>query len=195
MRVVVPYVQVHPDTRAVLDRWPGEVEYAYTGDDDYAYGRLLRRIWREAEDTLIVEHDVVPSLAALVRMETCPCTYGAAPYAWGQAVGVTLGFTRFRSLLLRTYPDAAEIACRIPHPFGEPGHYRTPLDVWLQAAVLRDLYGLQPCCHLPAVEHRNWEDTPADAPLRTRVEGRCYLPDGLVEQIAAQVRAENSPRG
>lgn len=188
MRVVVPYTRVHPDTRAALEGWKN-VEYRYTGADDYAYGRLLRELWADQEDFLLIEHDVIATTDHLIRMATCPNVYCAVPYAWGQAVGVTLGFTRFRSLLLRTYPDAAKIACRIPHPFGEPGHYRTPLDVWLQAAVLRDLYGLQPCCHLPPVEHRNWEDTPKDAPLRTRVEGRCYLPDGLVEQIAAEVAA------
>lgn len=188
MRVIVAYTEVHPDTRAALEGWPG-VEYHYTGQDDYAYGRLLRELWKDGESFLLIEHDVVPTLEHLARMVGCENVYCAAPYRWGQAVGVTLGFTRFRSLLLRSYPDAAEIACRIPHPFGEPGHYHTPLDIWLQAAVLRDLYGLQPCCHLPAVEHRNWEDTPEDAPLRTRVEGRCYLPDGLVEEIAADVAA------
>lgn len=189
MRIVVPYTDIHPDTRAALEHWPS-VEYRYTGHDDYAYGRLLRELWSDGEDFLLIEHDVVPTNDHLIRMVTCPNAYCAAPYAWLQAVGVTLGFTRFRSILLRTYPDTAEIACRIPHPCGEPGHYRTPLDVWLQAAVLRDLYGLQPCCHLPAVGHRNWENTPADAPLRTQVEGRCYLADGLVEQIAEQVEAD-----
>lgn len=188
MRVVVPYTNVHPDTRAALEPWP-DVEYRWTGDDDYAYGRLLRELWAAGEDFLLIEHDVVPTVDHLLRMAICPSAYCAAPYAWLQAVGVTLGFTRFRSVLLRAYPDAAEIACRIPHPYGDPGHYRTPLDVWLQAAVLRDLYGLQPCCHLPPVEHRNWLNTPPDAPVRTRVEGRCYLPDGLVTQIAGEVAA------
>lgn len=189
MRVVVPFNHLHPDTHQALKDWPG-VEFRSTRDDDYAYGRLLRELWADGEDFLLVEHDVVPTPEHLARMAECPNPYCAAPYAWQQAVGVTLGFTRFRSILLRTYPDAAEIACRIPHPRGEPGHYATPLDVWLQAAVLRDLYGLQPCCHLPPVAHRNWLDTPADAPLRTRVEGRCYLPPGLVEKIADEVAAE-----
>lgn len=189
MRVVVPHVgDVHPDTRAVVDRWL-DVEYVCLDDDpEYGYGKLLRRLWAEQESVMVVEHDVVPWRHTIPEMALCPSPYCAAPYAWGQAVGVALGCTKFSSLFMRCYPDAAEIACRIPSVYGEPGHFRQ-LDVWLQAAVLRDLYGWQPCAHLPAVGHRNWEDTPEDAPLRTRVEGRCHLEPGLVERIVDEVAA------
>ena len=187
MKVVCPHTGgPHRDTRAVLDRWPGGVEYVDVSGDDYAYGRLLRRLWADAETFLLIEHDVVPWLHTIPEMLLCPEPYCAAPYAWGQAVGVALGCTKFDGLLMRAYPDAAEVACRIPSNYGRPGHWRQ-LDVWLQAAVLRDLYGYQPHCHLPAVAHRNWEETPAGAPLRTRVEGRCYLESGLVERIAESV--------
>lgn len=195
MKLILPHVGApHPDTLAAVSRWPDLELCDLSADPEYGYGRLLRRLWREAEDFLIVEHDIVPSSAQLHEMALCPHPYCAAPYRWGQAVGVALGFTRFRSVFLRTYPDAAEIACRIPSNFGAAGHYRQ-LDVWLQAAVLRDLYGWQPHVHLPAVEHRNWEETPADAPLRTRVEGRCYLAAGLVEGVAAEVREASERRG
>lgn len=190
MRVVCPYVGdgPHPDTRAALDAYAPDTEYRDVGGDDYAYSRLLLELWRDAEDTLIVEHDIVPTRAHIEKMESCPAGYCATPYAWGQAVGVALGFTRFRGSFMCQYPDAVAIASRIPSNYGDSGHWRQ-LDVWLQGAVLRDLYGCQPCAHLPPVEHRNWLDTPEDAPLRLTVEGRMYLPDGLVEGIAAEVVA------
>ena len=192
MFVVCPYVrgELHPDTRKALEPWQGGVLFMDVGGDDYAYGRLLRDLWARGETFCVIEHDVVPWAHTLPELACCPDPYCAVPYPWQQAVGVALGCTKFDSLLLRAYPDAVEIALRIPSNYGGPGHWRQ-LDVWLQAAVLRDLYGFQPHCHLPAVQHRNPQKgnavTPRDAPLRTRVEGRCYLEPGLVERLAADV--------
>lgn len=191
MRVVCPHAgDVHTDTRAVLDRWPGPVEYFDLADDpEYGYGKLLRQLWADRDGFAIVEHDVVPHLFTLPELALCPEPYCAWPYPWGQAVGVALGCTRFSGLFTRCLPDAVEVALRIPTVFGKPGHFRQ-LDVWLQGAVLRDLYGWQPHCHLPPVEHRNDEKACEPcAPVRTRVEGRMYLPEGLVAKIAGDVAA------
>lgn len=188
MLVVCPHAgDPHPDTVAVLDRWQ-QVEYRDVSGSDTAYADLLCELWAAHEPFCIVEHDVVPNPWTLAEMALCPHSYCAAPYPWGQAVGVALGCTSFSSIFTRAHPDAVEIARRIPSNYGQPGHWRQ-LDVWLQAAVLRDLYGRQPHCHLPAVGNRKWDDrTPADAPVRTKVEGRCYLEPGLVERIAGEVR-------
>lgn len=194
MRVVCPHAgSVHPETRAILDRWPAGVEYVDLSGDDYAYARLLRRLWADAEDFLIVEHDVGVTHPALAQMLVCPDVYCCGVYPWTTCVGPALGFTRFRSLLMRTHPDVMEIASRIPSNYGEPGFWKQ-MDVWVQAAVLRDHLHVQPCVHLPPLEHFNEaQAAPADAPLVTRVQGRTYLADGLVERLAAQVKAEHAP--
>jgi hypothetical protein len=197
VRVVVPYVgEVHPDTLAGVDGWPGGVSYHDVSGSDTAYAELLRELWREQEGFCIVEGDVVPLPWTLAEFAVCPEPYCAAPYALEAFVGVALGCTRFSSLFLRCYPDAAEIAARIPSPFGEPGHWRQ-LDVWLQGAVLRDEYGWQPHAHAE-VMHRNpaRELSPAaqGLPVRTRVEGRMYLEPGTVDRIAADLAGSASER-
>lgn len=191
MRVVCPHVgDPHPDTVQAIDGWLGGVEYVDLSDDpDYGYGKLLRRIWTEAESTMIVEQDVVPLPWTLPEMAVCEHPYCASPYPLEAFSGVALGCTRFTSLFLRCHPDAAEIACRVPSSYGEPGYWRQ-LDVWLQGAVLRDLYGWQLHAHGEVI-HRN----PARAlspsalglPVRTRVEGRMYLEPGTVARIAADL--------
>lgn len=197
MKLVVPYVTLHPETYRATRDWP-EVEYVYVGQDDYQYGLLLKRLWREAESFAIVEQDVLPHRDTLARFALCDRWYCAAPYAWTTHVGVTLGCTKFGAEGLRAYPDAAEIACRIPSNYGQPGHWKQ-LDVWLMAAVLRDFYNEQPCCHLPPVTHLNEAqrllDIHQDRPIVTRVEGRTYLPPNLVAQLAADVLADSRTHG
>lgn len=187
MRVVCPHAgEPHPDTIATLAAWGGSVELVDISGSPYAYGQLLRELWAAGEDFLIVEQDIVASPAAFAEMITCPNPYCAAPYPWSTTLGPALGFTRFRSLLLRCHPLAADIACRLPSDYGEPGHWRQ-LDVRLMQSVLRDHVGLQPCCH-PPVEHRN----PASRLIRgagytSTVDGRSYLEPGTVEMVAATV--------
>lgn len=193
MRVVCPHAgAVHPATLAALDLSPWEVEFRDVSHSDIAYADLLCELWADADTFCIVEHDIVPHPWALAELAMCPEPYCAFPYPWTQAVGPALGCTRFSSHFMRVYPDAAEIAARIPSPRGKPGHWGT-LDVWLQGAVLRDLYHWQPHTHLPAVRHENpARQLPAelaDQPIRIGIEGRMWLEPGLVEGIAGEVAA------
>lgn len=184
MRVICPHTgEPHPDTTAALARWPGSIELVDVSESPYAYAQLLRELWADAEDFLLVEHDVVPGPGAIAQMAACPNPYCAAPYPWTTTLGPALGFTRFRSLLLRCYPSAAEIACRLPSAYGDPGHWRQ-LDVRLMQSVLRDHHGLQPCCH-PPVEHRNDAKRLVQGAVYTpTVDGRSWLEPGLVDRVA-----------
>lgn len=199
MKLVVPHTDLHPETYRATRDWP-DVEYVYVGEDDYAYGRLLKRLWREGESFALVEHDVLPHPDTLARFALCDRWYCSAPYEWTTHVGVTLGCTKFGREGLLAYPDAAEIACRIPSNYGDGtgGHWKQ-LDVFLQAAVLRDLYSEQPHAHLPPVRHLNEAQRLIDIhqgkPVVTSVQGRTYLPPGLVERIAADVLADSREHG
>ncbi len=189
MRIVVPYTALRPETyRAVADHDPRYV-YMY---DDYSYGHLLRELWGCGETFLLVEHDMAPTPAQIEQMAECESGYCCGVYPWTTTVGPALGFTRFRDRFLDAFPDAAEIACRIPSVYGQPGHWRQ-LDVFLQAAVLRDFYGVQPCCHLPPVEHLNKGqallEVHSNRPPVSSVQGRTYLEPGTVERLAAEVAA------
>lgn len=194
VKLVVPFTDLHPETHRATRDWP-EVEYVDVSADEYEYGRLLRRLWREGESFCLVEHDVVPHRDTLARFALCDRWYCSAPYAWTTHVGVTLGCTKFGREGLRAYPDAMEIAWRIPCNFGDGrgGHYRQ-IGVWLQSEVLARFYGEQPCCHLPPVVHLNESqrllDIHRDRPIQTTVETkRSFLEPGLVERIAAEVLA------
>lgn len=187
MRVICPYVELHPDTIAALTRY-AKPEYWWVGNSDTAYASLLRQLWADGEAFAIIEQDVVPTGQTLREFAHCPEPYCASPYAWTTHLAPALGCTRFSSLLLRAYPDAMEIAAHLPSAYGERGHYRQ-LDVHLMNTVLRDHYGLQPHCHAP-VEHRNPEkQLVAGARVTTRVEARSHVPAGLVEDIAAVLTA------
>lgn len=187
MRVICPHVgEPHPDTRNALGTG-GCVSYIdLSADPEYGYAKLLRELWAAGEDFAVVEHDVVPTQDVLDEFHGCWHLYCAAPYPWTTTVGPALGCTRFSAALLEEYPDAMEIAARLPSDYGHPGHYRQ-LDVRLMQTVLRDLYGLQPHCHAPA-EHRNpAARLVAGARVTTRVEGRSYLPAELAQSIAAEL--------
>lgn len=195
MKVVVPYLELEPATYRAACRWP-DVDFVPLHDDPvYGYSRLIVDLWAAGETFCIVEHDVVPHRGALGQLAVCRHDYCAFPYPWVTCVGVALGCTKFTGRLLEQYPHAATIAARIPSAYGEPGHFRQ-FDVWLQAAVLRDLYGLQPHGHLPAVAHLNeakrLDALFADKPPVLTVEGRTFLEPGLVERIAVEVAAERA---
>lgn len=190
MRVVVPFTDLRPETYRAARDWVDGCEFVGM-EDDYAYGRLLRKLWREGEDFLLVEHDMNWTREQIARMDECEHGYCANPYPWTTTVGPALGFTRFSEDFIARYPDAVEIATRIPSNYGDPGHWKQ-LDVWLMAAVLRDYYHEQPHCHLPPVEHLNEEQAllpiHTGKPVVTAVLGRAHLAPGTVERIAQQLR-------
>lgn len=197
MKLVVPYTDLKPATLRATRSYPG-AEYIYVGGDEYEYSALLRELWADGESFLLCEHDMEPTREQIDHMLTCPNGLCCGVYEWTTCVGPALGFTRFRADFIATYPHVMEIASRIPSNYGKPGHWKQ-MDVWVMAAVLRDFYNEQPCCHLPPVRHLNEGQRLLDIhrgkPVVTSVQGRTYLPPGLVASIAADVLADSREHG
>jgi hypothetical protein len=88
--ILCPYVKLHPKTKQALRRF--NVEYIYTGYDEFAYWETLSECWRDtSQDLIVVEQDVVPSQKAIPSMLECPrgwCTY--AYFVTNRYEGVSL---------------------------------------------------------------------------------------------------------
>ena len=118
VNILVPYTQRHPKTEAGV---PEDATWAYVGDDDHAYWRLLCEWWERGESFLVVEHDVICRPDIIESVETCPepwCCYGyddiccpGCMDAWAN----TLGCTRFRAELIVAVPDAVSSIKRPEH--------------------------------------------------------------------------------
>lgn len=150
------YSDLRPETRTALLACcrEHELRFAHVGDDDYAYGRCLERLWEGGRDFAVVEQDIVIRPDVVDAFTACPEPYCCFPYSWSTEVGPALGCTRFRSELLAAHPEAMREAVATPSAYGQPGHWRQ-LDVYLMRRILRDRHRLQPHVHLPPVEHLN----------------------------------------
>jgi hypothetical protein len=79
--------------------------------DEYAYGRLVRRLWAGGMTFIIVEHDVVPTADQLAEIAACGhdwCYYDYDTDLYPR--GPMFGLVRFSGRLTREHPHAAEVA-------------------------------------------------------------------------------------
>lgn len=81
MRIVIPYRQnlLHPD---LVEQLPCARYDEMLGD--HAYAGLLRDLIEERKDTILVEHDIVPSGGQLLKLWECPspwCAHAYEPFA------------------------------------------------------------------------------------------------------------------
>jgi len=145
--VVVPYTR--PPAWGWRDAWgtiatPRFVDVSRAPD---AYWELLAALWGDRRDFILVEHDVVPDLAALEDLEDCDRRWCAQPYRYlhGQ-LNWGLSCTRFRRAAMDATPDLwARVAVMSDHLHG-PKHW-CRLDAWSyrllnQAGVQRHDHGL-----------------------------------------------------
>jgi hypothetical protein len=152
--VIVPYVDLAPETYRAVKDWPGLELYPIDPADVTAYCRLLQQVWAAGETFCVIEHDILPHRTVYYDFVHCPHDYCAFPYPWTTQIGPALGCTRFRAELLAEIPDAMDQVAEMPSVWGPPGHYRQ-VDVYLMRRVLRNAHGRQPHVHLPPVEHLN----------------------------------------
>src|ERR1700674_3770858 len=97
MKLVIAFVPnwLRPEVRAL-----GEsvgAEFADVGASDTAYGQLVATLWAKGESFLLLEHDVLPTVALLEEMWACPSPWCAGfAYAYHGAVmpGEVLGEDR-----------------------------------------------------------------------------------------------------
>lgn len=164
MRVVLPYTRIHPLTDQALAELVPDAERVDLGRDDYAYGRLLERLWVPGEDLMIIEHDVQLTRVALDEAINCPCWWSAAPYT-GQGTAhreasiivQSLGCVRFRSELIEAAPGAIAQANSVidaARNICPPGHWKC-LDGRILSALGQA--GFTPHQHDEVPHHHEYE--------------------------------------
>lgn len=151
MRIVVPFTEVHPQTRTWLSLSEHPVEYEYVGHSPLAYSELLRQLWESKQGFVICEHDMRPTYEVLNAMIFCPEPFCSASYDWGTNRGPAMGLVKFSTAFIRRYPFAA----RQLH-----GVSWKQMDwVFIRKVLAADL-GEFPHVHLPAIKHLNPEKSP-----------------------------------
>lgn len=156
--VVVPFTHVHEATdRSVCAHFAPHVrvEFAYVGDSLTAYWERLCRAWADAEDLIVVEHDIEVHGDVLPQLDACPNLWCTFPYLGRQRQELkqALGCTRFRSELMGTLPELIERF---------DGHHWQRLDCEL--ATRLHWAGFEPCVHHPAVIHHHDYGAPGGPP-------------------------------
>lgn len=114
MRIVVPYVEPmlnHETYRSVVCSGIPTMFVQLDRLDEGAYGRLFRRLWSEGQDTIVCEHDVVPSTLHWQTLQSCNhdwCSYSYDDNLYPEAP--MFGLARFSGRVMRAHPHAADDA-------------------------------------------------------------------------------------
>lgn len=146
MHVVVPHVNLAPETRQALS--DVNPEYVDVSADETAYWRLMVHLWEAGETFIIVEHDIVVPPGALAAMWECPRDWCAHPYRMGSIVATALGCVKFGAGLLQRQPKA--VSRILPEHRGW-----NALDSMIIGTLLRN--GDSEHVHQPPVRHLHWE--------------------------------------
>ena len=145
--VVVPYAQLHPETRAALEGVEGVTFVDVSdgpGEEASRYFWLLQAAWHRQEGVIIVEQDIVPPPGAIDELRACPQDWCGRPYQVGINIDCWLGLTKFSPAIMAAVPDAFD---RME---------RTAYDS-LDGQLLPYLWqrGYHACKHWPAVDHKH----------------------------------------
>jgi hypothetical protein len=143
LKVIVPFVSLHPATRSVLDSYRVPVQYERLDGDD-AYRLLLQRLWREGETCVIIEQDILPWPGAIEELHQCCGLWCSCSYLYGGCYSLShmLGCTKLSDRLMGLLPTL----------WDEPGHWSS-LDTRLYHAAYAVGEVAHP--HRPPVIHLN----------------------------------------
>lgn len=110
MKVVVPFTNLHPVTKAVLAGY--DVMYVPMNDDE-DYSRLLRNLWQAREPFVLVEHDIAPWPGCVDELYACPADWCANSYTWKGGIGLShmFGCAKFSTALMGALPDVWNTPC------------------------------------------------------------------------------------
>lgn len=113
MKVVVPYVDLHPLTLAALQRYAPDADLADIGKAYDAFWRFLAQLWDEGEGFLLVEHDIEIHAEVIPQLEGCPESWCVFPFpgAGGALLYGSLGCTRFSTELIAKVPNLMKDLC------------------------------------------------------------------------------------
>jgi hypothetical protein len=173
MKIVCPYTNLHPETKASL---PTETEFVPVhGYGDYF--DLLARLWAKADSFILIEHDIEIHSGVIASFMHCNRPWCQFPYLLPGGYQPAFGCTRFSRRLImatptcldevyasenqqyqnfRRRPDPFDILGRQDDPDGRK--YWTTLDTrvgnWLQR------HGYYGHLHQPAVMHHSARNNP-----------------------------------
>lgn len=135
MFVIVPYVDLQPQTIDALSASGHDWDPMYVGWSDRAYWSVLAAMWDLGETFAVVEQDVIIEPDTLTRLEQCdrPWCAHATPYLHGQHVG--MGCVKFGASLIAADPLAMQ---KVGEMFDlkHPAKHWCRLDAWLQTMTL-----------------------------------------------------------
>lgn len=149
MKLIVPYTaKIRPVVSETLVKlYKLNPIFEYVGNGDFEYYHLLKRMWLEHEDFVIVEHDVLPWPGAVEELFQCPYNWCSLGYKInvtstgraGYGAYHTFGCAKFSTGLMDAMPkvwdsfesrhwshlDAqfathATAICQSPHPHRPP---------------------------------------------------------------------------
>jgi hypothetical protein len=121
-----------------------------SGADD-AYFGLLAELWSEQQPFIIVEHDVVVNVRAMVSLELCANEWCGCPYRYLGGTIVGLGCTKFAAALMHEIPDLFDLVAHLEDDTHPPRHW-CRLDAWVQRAMA-DLHSDDPTVPIRCIEH------------------------------------------
>lgn len=150
-RVVVPFVDLHPRTRELLDEHvPGWIAAELDRDDDDAYWRLISDEWARPGDLVIIEQDIGIAAGVIDGLTACAEAWCGHPYWTANTPIIALGCTRFSATLKTNEPD---IIATIPErrPEDVIGRHWLTLDAAIHHALTARGYTVHK--HSPEVQH------------------------------------------
>lgn len=154
MRVVCPYTKLHLLTETSLAEHAAHAELVQldaTRPD--AYWSAMAAWWADGESFTVVEHDIEIHGTVLADFTACPEVWCIFPYMGPSAelLFMSLGCTRFRSVLITAEPDLLEAVGR--RTDGLPQKDWRRMDT-LMLGELRER-GYSPHPHDPPVLHHH----------------------------------------
>jgi hypothetical protein len=123
--VWVPYTNLAPETAALAERVGAHLAALDPADPD-DYGRFMAARWKAGRGFILVEHDVVPSVAQIVRLAACSdtlCMYGYRGAGERPEGPVLFGCVKFSPGLIARSPDLwIRYLAAATAPEGHPDH-------------------------------------------------------------------------
>jgi hypothetical protein len=150
MKILCLFNEVHPLTRAAIEKYAPQTEYVDTSGSETAYWEAVRTNWNGTEDLMLIEHDVEIHAQVVPQFEACENLWCHFPYPYrGGLTNMATGCTRYRAEMQRIVSPEDILAEKSYR--GVPGHWEY-LDCTMANAFSKK--GLGVCDHSPPVGHR-----------------------------------------
>ncbi len=182
-RVVCAYTVLHPATAEALERFAPNAELVDVSSDDEAYWRLVRDLWADQEDFLLIEHDIEITEDVLRSVADCSALWCAVrfdgwtmdthpkPFAHIRPESRRLAF-----MAEQNYTRAHRNGPPLP-PFVDPDPTPFPRLSWLECCLTCNRFRRDVMVNCPdlvqGIENRSWRSL--DSNFLPRLEARGIL--------------------